>query len=314
MRILILGAGAIGGYYGARLLQAGTDVTFAVRPRRREALARDGLVLHSALGGFAAPVRTVDAAHIDSHYGAIVLACKGYDLAAAIDDIAPAVGPGSVVLPLLNGMTAYALLDARFGRERVLGGVAYIATQLDADGAILHQGANDVLMVGARRSDAASHYSSAASRAQALVALFKGGPGTRLLVPDAEQALWDKWAMLASGALLTCLMRGSIGEILATAAGRALVERAIGECEAVADAEGFPIRGEGAARIRKLLLDPASTWMASMMRDIAAHAGRIEHEQIIGDLTRLARRHGIDTPLLDAAYCHLQVYAAQIQH
>jgi 2-dehydropantoate 2-reductase len=303
MRILILGAGAIGGYYGARLLQAGADVSFAVRPRRREALARDGLVLHSSLGGFAAPVRTVDASTIDGHYDAIVLACKGYDLAAAIADIAPAVGPDSVVLPLLNGLGAYALLDARFGRERVLGGVAYIATQLDAGGAIRHQGSNDVLMVGARCSDGAG-------RAQALVELFKGGPGTRLLVADAGQALWDKWAMLASGALLTCLMRGSIGEILATTAGRALVERAIGECEAVAAAEGFPMRGEGAARTRTLLLDPASTWMASMMRDIASHAGRLEHEQIIGDLTRLARRHGIDTPLLDAAYCHLQVYVA----
>jgi 2-dehydropantoate 2-reductase len=115
--------------------------------------------------------------------------------------------------------------------------------------------------------------------------------------------------MLAAGAALTCLMRGAIDQVLAVTEGQVLVERMIAECEAVAAADGFPIRGEGAARARHLLLDPASSWMASMMRDIARGAARIEHEEIVGDMTRLAHRYHIDTPLLDSAYCHLQVYA-----
>jgi 2-dehydropantoate 2-reductase len=304
MRILVLGAGAIGGYYGARLLQAGADVSFAVRPRRRAALARDGLVVHSMLGGFSAPVRSVDTRAIDGAYDAVLLACKGYDLVEAMDDIAPAIGPGSVVLPFLNGLGAYGLLDQRFGRARVLGGVAYIAAQVAADGSIEQLGTGDTVLVGARSSEAEGP-------ARALFALLQAGPGTRVYAPDIVQALWDKWSMLSSGAVLTCLMRGTIGQILATAAGPALAQRAIAECEAVAAADGFPILGEGAARTRKLLLDPASGWMASMMRDIAQGATRIEHEAIIGDMARLAQRHGIDAPLLDAAYCHLALYAAQ---
>jgi 2-dehydropantoate 2-reductase len=303
MKILVLGAGAIGGYYGARLLQAGADVTFAVRPRRRAALARGGLVVHSALGGFAGPVRTVDTKAVDGPYDAVLLACKGYDLIEAMDDIAPGIGPDSVVLPFLNGLGAYSLLDQRFGRARVLGGVAYIAVQMDADGAIRHLGPGDSVLAGAR-GDATG------GAAQALFALLQAGPGTRTWTPDIVQALWDKWAMLAAGAALTCLMRGTVGQILATAGGQALAERMIAECEAVAAADGYPIRGEGAARTRKLLLDPASGWMASMMRDIVQGATRIEHEEIVGDMMRLAHRYGIDTPLLNAAYCHLQVYAS----
>lgn len=305
MRILVLGAGAIGGYYGARLLQAGADVSFAVRPRRRAALARDGLVMRSALGDFMGPVRTVAAQAIDGPYDAVLLACKGYDLDAALADIAPAMGAHSVLLPFLNGLGPYAALDARFGRARVLGGVAYIATQLDADGTIRHQGAGDTVLLGARAP-------AAEAAADALYRLFAAMPGVRAPVGDVEQALWDKWTMLSAGAALTCLMRGPIGQILATAPGRTLVERTIAECEAVAQAEGFAIAGEGAARTRALLLDPESHWMASMMRDIAAGAVRLEHETIVGDMVRLARRHAIDTPLLEAAWCHLELYAAQM--
>lgn len=305
MRILILGAGAIGGYYGARFAQAGADVTFAVRPRRRAALERDGLVVHSALGDVAQPVRCIDAAAIDGHYDAIILACKGYDLDQAIDDIAPAVGPDSVVLPFLNGLGPYARLDARFGRARVLGGVAYIAVQADAQGAIVHQGEGDTVLLGARDP-------AAQARADALFALFQASPGIRRLAPQIDQALWDKWTMLASGAALTCLLRGTVGQIAATTPGRALAERMIAECEAVAAAEGQRVEAEGAQRTRALLLAPASPWMASMARDIAAGARRIEHEQIVGDMVRLAQRHRIDAPLLDAAYCHLQVYVASM--
>jgi 2-dehydropantoate 2-reductase len=306
MKILVLGAGAMGGYYGARLLQAGADLTFAVRPRRREILARDGLVVHSALGDVRQPVRTVDAKAIDTVYDAVLLTCKGYDLMEALDDIAPAVGPDTVVLPFLNGLGAYGVLDRHFGRERVLGGVAYIATQMDGEGAIHHMGVGDTVLVGARSADI-----KAEDAALRLISLLQSSQGTRVLAPDIAQALWDKWAMLATGAALTCLMRASIAQIHATTLGGTLVERAIAEAEAIASEDGYPVQGDSAARIHTLLLDPASNWQASMARDIAQNAPRIEHEEILGDLVRLGRRHGVATPLLDAAYCHLQVYAAQ---
>jgi 2-dehydropantoate 2-reductase len=308
MKILVLGAGAIGGYYGARLLRAGADVTFAVRARRRDILARDGLIVHSALGDVRQAVQTIDAQAINDVYDAVLLACKGYDLKQAIEDIAPAVGPNSVVLPFLNGLGVYSLLDQRFTRARVLGGVAYIATQLEPDGSIRHITPADTVLLGARTAD-----QTATAAAHALYVLFQASEGVRVLAPNIVQALWDKWTMLASGAAMTCLMRGSIAQIHATRPGRVLIERAIAEAEAVAAGDGYLIRGEGAERTRKLLLDPSSGWMASMMRDIAQGATRIEHEEIVGDMVRLGRRYGIETPLLDAAYCHLQVYAAQAE-
>jgi len=279
-------------------------VTFAVRPRRRDVLARDGLVVHSILGDYARPARTVDANDIDGSYDAVVLACKGYDLAEAMDNITPAMGAGSVILPFLNGLGPYAHLDERFGRNRVLGGVAYIAVEVDERGAIRHQGEGDTVLLGARSPETQA-------AAQALFDLFKAGPGTRQLAADIAQALWDKWTMLASGAALTCLMRGTIGQILDTAAGRALAGRAIAECEAVAAAAGHAVQDASARRTRSLLLAPSSPWMASMARDMARGAVRIEDEEIIGDMARLAQRHGVDAPLLGAAHCHLQVYAAQ---
>jgi len=137
MKILVLGAGAIGGYYGARLIEAGADVTFLVRPGRAARLAADGLVVRSELGEFPQPVRCVDDAGVrasDVAYDLVLLACKGYDLASAMEAIAPAIGPRTRILPFLNGVSVYERLDARFGRAHVMGGVSQIATMLDSDG------------------------------------------------------------------------------------------------------------------------------------------------------------------------------------
>ncbi len=182
MRILIRGAGAIGGYDGARLAQAGADVTFAVRAARRSALKRDGLLVRSPLGDFARQVRAIDADRIDARYDAVILACKGYDLAQAMDDIAPAMGLDSVLLPFLNGLGAYHQLDRRFGRARVLGGVAYIAVQIDQQGAITQLGGADTVLLGARDR-------LAAEPARELFALFDAASGARAGVRHRTSAV-----------------------------------------------------------------------------------------------------------------------------
>ncbi len=174
MKILVLGAGAMGGYYGARLIEADADVTFLVRPGRAQALERLGLAVRSELGDFHRPVRTVLAGEVDAQddpqYDLVLLACKAYDLDDAIAAISPAVGRGTAVLPLLNGLAAYDRLDHRFGRERVLGGVSYIATTLAADGTVLHAGRMDRLVVGPR----AAQTSAPAAEFHALVSRAAG--------------------------------------------------------------------------------------------------------------------------------------------
>jgi 2-dehydropantoate 2-reductase len=304
LRILIVGAGAIGGYYGARLIEAGAEVTFLVRARRAKVLAADGLKVRSQLGDFSALVRTAVREDLRPVYDLIVLGCKGYDLDAAMDDIRNAVGPATGILPFLNGLEAYDRLDTRFGRARVLGGVSYIAVTLDRDGAIGHAGTNDVVVVGPRAE-------ASAGLAREFHALISKSPGVRTLAADPTQALWNKWVMLASGALMNCLMRGTVAEILATRDGASSMRQAIAECSAVASAEGNPLPEADLRQVQTRLLDPASTWAASMMRDIAQGATRIEAHGIVGDMLERATRHALDVPLIRTAYCHLQVYERQ---
>lgn len=304
MKILVLGAGAIGGYYGARLIEAGADVTFLVRARRAAQLERDGLVVRSAKAPFRAAVQaTSDAATLPPQ-DAVLLACKGYDLDSALQAIGPALDRGAIILPLLNGLSVYDRLDARLGRDRVLGGVAYIATTLTADGEIVHLGDIDRLIVGAR---GAGGHNVAAD----LYTLFAAGPGARVLSPAIEQELWNKWVMLAAGAAMTCLMRATVGEILQARHGEILMRQAIDECSAVASASGQPLAAATREQIDGRLLDRTSTWAASMMRDIAQGAPRIEAADIVGDMLRRAADHGQAAPLLRAAYCHLQAYQSQ---
>lgn len=303
-KILVVGAGAIGGYYGARLISAGADVTFLVRPRRAALLAADGLRVKSDLGDFHAPVKTVSREALTPVYDLVVLSCKTYDLDAAMDDVAPAIGAHTAILPFLNGLSVYDRLDARFGRDRVLGGVSYIATMLEPDGAIRHMGSNDVVVVGARTP-------AAASLAEGFHALIAQSAGMRSVSADIGQALWKKWTMVASGALMNCLMRGTLADILATRDGRALMLQSIAECCAVASAEGYPPSPADTQALQARLLDASSNWAASMMRDIAQGMPRIEAHSIVGDLITRAEAHGLAVPLIRVAYCHLQVYEGQ---
>jgi 2-dehydropantoate 2-reductase len=304
MKILVLGAGAIGGYYGARLIQAGADVTFLVRPKRAQALAADGLVVHSELGGFNDKVKTILAQDAKPDYDLVLLTCKAYDLDTAMAAIAPAVGASTRILPFLNGLAAYDQLDARFGKDRVMGGIAYIATMLEKTGSIRHFGTNDVVLSGARSPAQQTH-------AEEFHALIASTPGVRTPSPDITQALWDKWVMLASGALMNCLMRGTIADIMSTRHGHALMTRAMAECRAVAAAAGHELAPDTVKRMEERLLDDKSAWAASMMRDIAQGLPRLEADDIVGDMAARAALDKMDVPLAQAAYCHLQVYQHQ---
>src|SRR5260221_8787423 len=138
MRILVLGAGAVGGYFGGRLAEAGKDVTFLVRGPRAAALNQHGLKVESPLGDFQVPVKVATADRVGGPYDLVILTAKHYDLDAAIDAIRPGAGAETAVLPLLNGLVHLDTLDAAFGAERVLGGVAYVGAVLEADGSIRH--------------------------------------------------------------------------------------------------------------------------------------------------------------------------------
>ena len=308
MRILILGAGALGGYFGARLLAAGRDVTFLVRPARAAVLASGGLHVISPHGGdlhLPAPA-TILAARAGDPFDIILLSAKAYDLASAIDAIAPAVGPESAVIPLLNGMAHMPLLDARFGStagwSRVLGGTSFISAALAPDGTIQHFNARDVLFFG-DRVPAHPH----PHVAQIEAALTNAGFPSSLR-RNVTQDMWEKWTFLAALAGSTCLLRANIAEI--AAAGATPLALALHrECIAIATAEGYPPSAAHIEQSRGFLSTP-STLHASMLRDLESGA-RIESEQIVGDLLARGRKHGLSTPLLGIAYDHLKAYEAR---
>jgi 2-dehydropantoate 2-reductase len=305
MRILVLGAGAIGGYYGGLLAQAGGDVTFLVRPRRAEQLRGNGLVIHASDQDIRRPVNILLADQLDRTFDIILVANKAYDLASAIDAIAPAVGGETAIVPLLNGLAHLDALDARFGAARVLGGVCYIAVTLTDNGDIHRLSPLDTILFGDRAGRPSRHI-------DALAALFAKTRANAKASADIMQDLWEKWVMLAAGAALTCLMRATVGEIMATQDGAFLSAALIDECVAIAAANGHAPSGAALQRTRQILGEPGSSWAASMMRDIEKDAPRLESDHIIGDLLRRGRDRDA-APLLRAAYSQLQIYQARHQ-
>ncbi|MDQ6612640.1 MAG: ketopantoate reductase family protein, partial [Gemmatimonadota bacterium] len=260
MKLLVLGAGAIGGYFGGRLADAGADVTFLVRSRRREQLARDGLVIVSPSGDLKMPVKTVSSDELRADYDVVLLTCKSYDLESAMDAIAPAMVGSCSVIPVLNGMSHMQTLDARFGRENVLGGLAAIVATLKKDGTIVHGSPMQRIVFGARDGGTSPH---AKAFADALATTSVSWE----LSSRIEQDMWEKIVFLSAAAAVTCLFRANIAEIMASAGGRAAIERTLNANIEIAAHEGYPLREAALQFSRATLLTP-SALTASMLRDL----------------------------------------------
>jgi 2-dehydropantoate 2-reductase len=301
MRILIVGAGSIGGYFGGRLLAAGRDVTFLVRPHRAEQLARTGLVIKSPAGDLEWPLPPIAMAdNLKEPVDLILLSCKAYDLESAIDAFAPAVGPQTAILPLLNGMRHLDLLEARFGSQPVLGGQCVISVALDPDGRILHMGELQNLSFGTRDG-------AVTSQAEAIAKTLSGAGFDVKLSTEILQEMWEKWVFIATGAGITCLMRSTIGDIV-TAGANDITLALLDECGAIAAREGFAPRPTSTDQARAMFTTPDSAVTASMFRDIQ-NGARIEADHIVGDLLR--RGGEFQSPTLRIALAHLKTYEAR---
>jgi 2-dehydropantoate 2-reductase len=303
MRILVLGAGAIGGYFGGRLAEAGADVTFLVRPQRRRRLAEQGLVIKSSAGDIARKVETVLAGEVRGPYDVVLLTCKAYDLDGALTAIAPAMGPKSVVIPMLNGLLHLDALTQRFGSERVLGGGCYIGAVLSPEGHVLQMGDLDILTFGELDG-------TRSARAQAIATEFQKGKFKTFLSDRIVPEMWEKFVMLTTLAAMTTLTHSNVGEILAAPEGEGTMLAMLAECEAVANASGYPVGAEAAARTRGLLTDRSSRFTASTQTDMDA-GGATEGDHIVGDMVRRGAAKGVATPLLRMALCNLQAYEAK---
>jgi 2-dehydropantoate 2-reductase len=300
MKILVLGAGATGGYFGGRLAASGADVTFLVRPKREAVLKARGIVIESPFGNTTAPARTLTADQLRDPFDLIILSCKSYDLASSIAAIGPAMGPETQILPLLNGLKHLDDLDAAFGAGRVLGGMCHLSVDLAEDGTIRHLNALHLLTYGPRAA-------AQDSFCRALQPVFEKANFTNKLSSDVIRDMWGKWVLLASLAGMTCLLRASAGEIARTRDGRALMLALIDECASVAAANGVAPEPGELTRIQTLLTDTSSPVVASMLRDMQ-RSRPIEGDHIVGDLLARAEAARVATPLLRVAYANLEAY------
>ncbi len=300
MRLLVVGAGATGGYFGGRLAAAGRDVTFLVRPGRATRLQATGLRIVSPHGDVSLAPKLVTAGIIPAPFDAVLVTVKAYSLAKAIDDFAPAVGPDTMVIPVLNGMRHMELLASRFGDKAVVGGLCRIAATIDAEGRIVQLAGFHDLVYGERDG-------TVSPRIETLDAALRGAGFDARLSGRIGAEMWEKWVMLAALGGVTCLMRGTIGDIEAAAGGREFAAAFLNEVVAVAEALGHPPSPAARAELTSLLLAKGSALASSMYRDLQ-NGNPIEADQIIGDLLIRARQAGVATPLLAAAYASLCVY------
>ncbi len=300
MKLLVLGAGGIGGLFGGRLAQTGADVTFLVRDKRKAQLAERGLRIESQFGDATLQVKAKLQSEIGPEYDLVLLTCKAYDLDSAIDTIRPAMGGGAAVLPLLNGIAHMERLNQEFGQANVLGGTAKVQVTLTPDGVIRQLNDWQTLTFGEQDG------STSARVTQLKAMLDKTGVDAKLST-NIMRELWLKLVHLSTVAGMTCMMRGNLGEIARTPEGSELLTSFFMRNAEIAARAGHAPDDKFVATYKDLFLQRDSRYEASMLRDLEK-GGRIESEQILGYMLRQCRAAGLPDALHLAAYTHVKTF------
>lgn len=301
MRFLVLGAGAMGGYFGAKLLDGGADVEFLVRPGRAAQLAEHGLVAKTHEGEIRLPVKTVQAGEIAHPYDVILLCCKAYDLDDALTALAPAVGPGSAILPFLNGVKHLEIMASRFGAEHVFGGLTTVNAVLEPNGEIVRSPVKiNITMFGELKG-------GQSDRCHSIERAFSAAGVTVDVSETIMAPMWRKFWGFTSVATVATLCRSRAGAISSAPASPAFIDAVIEECTRVAKAEGYPPPQEDIGAVHGLFSQSDSKYGPSILVDMEL-GRKTEGEHTIGDLAERATRHGISAPILTAARCNLQVH------
>jgi 2-dehydropantoate 2-reductase len=299
MRILITGAGATGGYFGARLAQAGRDVTFLVRPQRAEQL-RGGLRVIGSGREETVPVRTVTAEELTAPFDLVIIAVKAGALPAVNDHISPAVGPDTMILPFLNGMAHLQALNDRFGVHRVLGGIVRVVATVSPDGAVHQMHPMATMIFGPQAGPVTDQLDRIHDELSV--------PGVEASVAeDVVAAMWHKWAFITAAGTITCLMRGPIGDIVAVPGGEQFIHAVIAETEQVAAAASYPLPEAERKAMVELLTAPGSGFTSSLYRDVTAGFPH-EGEHLLGAFVTAATELNVDTPLTDLALLQLRTH------
>ncbi len=300
MRIAIVGAGAVGGYFGGLLARAGNEVTLLARGQHLDAIRRNGLEVRSSKGNFTVPVHATDDPADAGPVDLAILAVKTYQNAVAIPSIAPLMGAATSVVTLQNGVEAYKEVGRAYGTEHVLPGAAYIETHVAAPGVVEQVG--DVVRIVFGEVDG-----STTRRAQDILDTFKAADINVELADDVLKALWTKFIFIATLAGVTSTSRASMAPLLADSESRKMVLACLREIEAVGRAERVALDDDVVEKIMAYMESTAKDLHASMHTDL--ELGRpLELEALNGSVVRLGREHGVSTPVNDVLYSLLIVH------
>lgn len=298
MRIVVMGAGGTGGYFGARLARAGEDVTFVARGAHLAAIRQHGLRVRSAIDGEWV-VRAPALEHLDGYGVAdLVLFCvKSFDTERAAEVIRPAVGPGTGVLSIQNGVDNEDKLAALLGREHVMGGAAQVFATIESPGVIRH------VLLG--RIAFGEMDGRDSERARAFLAACERASIPAEISPDVGRTLWEKYCYLTTHSGMTALTRCPAGVIRAIPETREMYRRLLDEMAAVAAAAGVRLAPDFSEQCMALLDTLGPGAYSSLHHDLVS-GHRLELEALQGHAVRLGRQHGIATPMLAAVYAGLR--------
>lgn len=300
MRILVLGAGGVGGFFGGRLVEKGEDVTFLVRSRRKQQLEKKGLVIRSINGDFSFQPQLITKEDITAPFDVILFSTKAYHLNEAITDLRPFVGENTVIIPLLNGIAHLSLLQKEFGEEKVIGGLCFIETTLNNEGDVMQTSAANRLIFGEIKPQNPE-------RIKRISKVFAGTKASFVLSESILQDMWHKYLFITVMSGVTTLMHAPIGPIRESKDGRDFIRNVFEESVQIMRALGVPVKDNIVEEHMKTIDKISYDMKSSMQRDMEK-GSFIEGKHLQGYLLNLAEQFSIEAPLLGAIYQNLKVY------
>jgi 2-dehydropantoate 2-reductase len=305
MRFTIVGSGAVGGYYGARLAHAGHDVTFIARGAHLDAIRRRGLAVKSVLGDFSVQAAAEEDPANAAPADAVIFAVKAYSNPDALPLLARATGAGAVALTLQNGVDSVDEVAAALGPSRVLGGSTYVAAAIAAPGVIEQTGTHRRIVFGEVFGDTAR----VSDRVRALHAAFASADIESEPVADAHVPIWEKFCYLVPFAAFTGAARLPIGPLWSDPSIRPKFIEAVAEVEAVARAAGVEVDRGMTERVAGYLDAIPGSTRSSLLIDLQ-QGKPIEVEALLGSVVRRASRYRVPVPVISALYAVLKPHAA----
>ncbi|WP_223589564.1 ketopantoate reductase family protein [Neobacillus bataviensis] len=305
MRFLVVGAGAVGGYFGGRLQEKGEDVTFLVREGRKNQLKETGLIIESVHGNVTVNPKTIIAGEEAGSFDVILISTKAYHLEGAMESITQYVGEETIILPLLNGILHIDKLVEMFGEERVIGGLCFIETTLDKNGRVIQTSEKHDLVFGERTGERSE-------RVLKMEDSFSGSNIAYRLSEKINKDLWNKYLFISTMSGITTLMRAPIGPILEQASGRATITQLLKEIVSVMNRIEAPLPNAIETQLMNQIDGLGYSMKSSMQRDMEKSLP-VEADHLHGYLLEIARKEKISVPVLESVYANLKVYEQQLK-